>query len=198
MAKSPNKKRTSSSKAATLQPKEVRAKKPKQESAGRPTIYTEEIGDLICARLAEGESLNAICAGENLPAESTVRSWAVNPEHPISAKYRAAREVGYMKMADELLEISDDGSNDWMERRHGDDKESTWVVNGEHVQRSKLRVETRKWILSKALPKVYGDKVAVTGEGGAPLIPETPTRDLARAIIEVLREAKVDGDDRPA
>jgi hypothetical protein len=160
-------------------------------SAGRPTLYTEEVGQKICARIAEGESLRAICSDEDMPHESTVRGWAINPDHPIFTHYRAAREVGYAKMAEELLEISDDGSNDWMERRHGDDKESTWVVNGEHVQRSKLRVETRKWILSKALPKVYGDKVAVTGEGGAPLIPEAPTRDLARAIIEVLREAKV-------
>ena len=130
-----------------------------------------------------------------MPAESTVRSWAIQPDHPISANYRASREIGYLKMADEMLEISDDGSNDWMERRHGDDKESTWVVNGEHVQRSKLRVDTRKWILSKALPKIYGDKITAehTGPDGAPL-PDSSSRDLARAVLDILREAKIEKD----
>lgn len=160
--------------------------------AGRPTLYTEEVGQKICARIAEGESLRSICSAEDMPHESTVRGWAINPEHPIFTQYRAAREVGYARMAEELLEISDDGSNDWMERKHGEDKESTWVVNGEHVQRSKLRVDTRKWILSKALPKIYGDKITAehTGPEGAPL--ESSPRDLARAIFDVLREAKIE------
>jgi hypothetical protein len=160
--------------------------------AGRPTLYTEEIAQKICARLAEGESLRSICRDEGMPVEGTVRSWAINPEHPIFAQYRAAREAGYLLMADELLEISDDGSNDWMERSYGDDKPAGWVANGEHVSRSKLRVETRKWILSKALPKIYGDKITAehTGADGAPL--ESSPRDLARAVLDILREAKVE------
>jgi hypothetical protein len=163
-------------------------------AAGRPTLYTEEVGKEICARLAEGESLRAICASDNMPHESTVRSWAIDPEHPISTHYRAAREIGYHKMAEEMLEISDDGSNDWMERNYGDDKPAGWVANGEHVSRSKLRVETRKWILSKALPKIYGDKITAehTGPEGAPL--EASPRDIARAVLDVLRSAKVEGD----
>ena len=42
-------------------------------------------------------------------------------------------------------------------------KESGYQLNGEHVQRSKLRVDTRKWYLSKILPKKYGDKINVEG-----------------------------------
>jgi hypothetical protein len=139
--------------------------------AGRPTIYTEEIGDSICARLADGESLNAICKDDEMPAESTVRSWAIVPEHPISAKYDRARELGYMKMADDLLEISDDGTNDWMVRAGQDGEGTAYSINGEHVSRSKLRVDTRKWLLSKALPKVFGDKLVNehVGKGGGPI-----------------------------
>ena len=58
-----------------------------------------------------------------------------------------------MAMADETLEISDDGTNDWMKDNEG------YKVNGEHVARSRLRVDTRKWLLSKALPKIFGDKL---------------------------------------
>jgi hypothetical protein len=162
-------------------------------NAGRPTLYTEEVGKEICARLADGESLNSICKADHMPHESTVRSWALDPEHPISTNYVRARELGYMRMADEIVEISDDGTNDWMERNHGDDKESSWSVNGEHVSRSKLRVDTRKWLLSKALPKVFGDKITAehTGPDGAPLPENNSSRDLARAILDILRESKV-------
>ena len=62
-------------------------------------------------------------------------------------------------MADEMLEIADDGSNDWM-LRNGSGKE-LHGLNGEHIQRSRLRLDTRKWLLSKALPKIYGDKLPV-------------------------------------
>jgi hypothetical protein len=57
-----------------------------------------------------------------------------------------------MHIADELLEIADDGSNDWMEREKGG-----YELNAEHIQRSRARIDTRKWLLSKMLPKVYGD-----------------------------------------
>ena len=162
--------------------------------AGRPTIYTEEIGDIICARLADGESLNAICKDERMPAESTVRSWAIDTEHPISANYVRAREIGYYKMADEMLEIADDGTNDWMVRAGQDEEGSAYSINGEHVSRSKLRVDTRKWLLSKALPKVFGDKVVSehVGKDGEALTLGTSSQDIARAVMDVLREAKLE------
>ena len=66
---------------------------------GRNTLYSEELGSRICKRLAEGMTLKAICRMEDIPvAESTVRSWAVNAEHPFSALYARAREVGYHMM----------------------------------------------------------------------------------------------------
>ena len=59
---------------------------------GRPTAYTPELGEAICELLAEGKTLKAICRMDDIEvAESTVRSWAVNPEHPFSALYARAR-----------------------------------------------------------------------------------------------------------
>lgn len=60
------------------------------------------------------------------------------------------------------MEIADNGLNDWMERNAKEDK--GWVANGEHIQRSRLRVDTRKWFLSKVLPKLYGDKLDITSD----------------------------------
>ena len=115
---------------------------------GRPSKYTDAVGLQICERLASGETLRAICRDEGMPSESTARSWAIDTDHPFSAQYARARETGYTLMADELVEIADGTASE------GSDDPSV-------VQRDRLRVETRKWLLSKALPKVYGERTAV-------------------------------------
>jgi hypothetical protein len=143
---------------------------------GRPSTYSQEIADEVCRRLAGGESLRAICRDEGIPDESTVRLWALDDREGFATQYARAREVQYLAIADELLEIADDGRNDWMQRR-GNDERGGWELNGEHIQRSRVRIDTRKWMLSKMLPKVYGDKteVAVTGANGGPLQSERVT-----------------------
>jgi hypothetical protein len=105
-----------------------------------------------------------------MPDKSTVFRWlAVN--EPFRDQYARAREAQADYYAEEIIDISDDGSNDWMERRSEAEKgagvNTGWVLNGEHVQRSKLRVDARKWIASKLKPKVYGDKLAVGGDENA-------------------------------
>lgn len=140
---------------------------------GRPTLYTQDLGDLICRGLADGKTLREVCRADGMPSESTVRGWALKDDDArpgFFTQYARAREIGYHGMFDEVLEIADDGVNDWM-LRQGDDKEKLYVLNGEHVQRSRLRVDTRKWALSKALPKIYGDRVLneVTGKDGGPI-----------------------------
>ncbi len=65
---------------------------------------------------------------------------------------------------DEALEIADDVSGDW-----ATDKDGKKVLDHEHIQRSRLRVDTRKWAAGKLAPKRYGDKVQHTGDGGGPI-----------------------------
>lgn len=138
---------------------------------GRPSVYTPKIAAEICERIAKGESLREICRSEHMPDEHTVRMWHVEDREGFSPHYTRAVQARAERWAEEVVEISDDGSNDWMERNVGDGETIT-VADHEHISRSKLRVDTRKWLLSKVLPKVYGDKVAVTGEGGGPLVVE--------------------------
>ena len=132
---------------------------------GRPGRYTQALCARICERLADGESLNSICKDEGMPHERTVRSWALDPVHPFSPNYARAREAGFHRLADELLDISDDGRNDWIERENRSG-ETYIALNEEAVARSRMRLDTRKWLLSKCLPKTFGDKVQHTGEGG--------------------------------
>ena len=135
---------------------------------GRPTRYTEGIAAEICERLSKGESLASICRDAHMPAEPRVREWALEDRADKSgagagfaARYARARAIGYERLADELIRISDDpclGADGY--------------VDNAAVQRARLMSDNRKWLLSKMLPKQFGDKVTqeIVGEGGGALI----------------------------
>ncbi len=125
---------------------------------GRPSVYEAELAEAICLRLMEGQSLRHICSAEDMPAASTVFYWLTKKDHPFLEQYTRARELQAEFAADDLLELADDTSSDVMGERN--------APNSVAVQRAKLRIETRKWIASKLLPKKYGDRVQaeVSGE----------------------------------
>lgn len=137
---------------------------------GRPSDYNEAIALAICERLTEGESLRAICREDEMPGIATVFRW-LEAHLEFRDQYARARELQADVFADELTEISDDARNDWMKRNHGEDAPA-WVANGEHIQRSRLRIDTRKWIASKLKPKRYGEKLETTHQGpdGGPIV----------------------------
>lgn len=136
------------------------------ETRGRPTEYTAELAAEICAKLAEGRTLRSVCKDDGIPPESTVRTWVLDDREGFAAQYARAREVGYHAMADEAIEIADDGTNDT-----ATDEEGNKRTDHDVISRSRLRVDTRKWLLSKALPKIYGDKITqeLTGKDGKDL-----------------------------
>lgn len=93
-------------------------------------------------------------------------------------------------LADELLEIADDGQNDWMLRNSPDNP--GWRENGEAMRRSQLRIETRKWVAARLLPKRWGDKTVteITGADGAPLVPQViDTRSMTPEAQMALYQA---------
>ena len=135
---------------------------------GRPSDYTQELADQICARLADGESLRSVCRDDAMPDKSTVFKWfRIQPG--FVDQYARAKEESADALSDEMLDIADDGRNDWMKRNAEDD--AGWQANGENVQRSRVRIDTRKWLASKLKPKKYGDKVDLThaGPDGGPI-----------------------------
>ena len=128
---------------------------------GRPSSFTQEVADAICARLEAGESLRAICrTDESMPPAATIFRW-LEANEAFREQYTRARTTGYQLLADEIIDIADDSSNDWVERENVKTGRVETVLDSDHVQRSKLRIDTRKWMLSKMLPKVYGDKLDI-------------------------------------
>lgn len=155
---------------------------------GRPSKYTVEIAKQMCELLADGVPLREICRREGFPVWQTVYDWMVKDDAAVAAGGGAglsgaiarAREIGYDAMAEDCLRIADDAANDWMETEHGQ------RLNAEHVQRSKLRIETRLKLLAKWNPKKYGEKLALAGDAENPLKVEAEVAadKLLQAILQ--------------
>lgn len=131
---------------------------------GRPSDYTQDLADRICEQLAEGTSLRTVCLSEDMPSARTVFRW-LRTHEDFCQQYARAKEESADAMSEDILDIADDGTNDWMTITKG--KDTYEVPNQEVLQRSRLRVDTRKWIMSKMKPKKYGDKLDVTSDGKA-------------------------------
>lgn len=132
-------------------------------AAGRPDEYNEAIANRICTEIAtSSKSLRTICKPDDMPCVATVLNW-LNKHKEFLAQYVRAKEEQADYLVEEMIDIADDGSNDLMTITKGDI--SYEVENKEVVNRSKLRVETRKWIASKLKSKKYGDKIDHTTNG---------------------------------
>ena len=128
---------------------------------GRPTLYTPELAERILHELGDGRTVRDICRAAGMPSSSTVRLWVVEDRDGFAARYRQAREFARDDMAEEILEIVDDGRNDWMERRTRTG-ECKIVPNRENIQRTRLRYQARCRLLSQTLPNHYGNRNAET------------------------------------
>lgn len=138
---------------------------------GRPSIYTEELAAEICRRIASGQSLRAICKEEGMPHRDTVLGWLFHKKHDgFSDQYAQALRFRAETYAEEIVDVSDEAEDHPVSRR--------------------VRVDARKWVVSKLLPRVYGDKVAVEHSG------QIATKDLPATVDdarELLRAAGVEG-----
>jgi len=135
---------------------------------GRPSDFSQELADRICSELAIGKSLRSVCKSDDTPEISTIFRWLREKEE-FSKQYAKAKEESADALLEETMDIADDGSNDWMETNDPDNP--GYRINGESIQRSRLRVDTRKWAMSKLKPKKYGEKLTteLTGANGGPL-----------------------------
>lgn len=129
---------------------------------GRPSIYTQELADKVCQKIAEGFSMRTVCSPDEMPAIATVFRWLRDKED-FREQYARATEERTEAMSEDILDIADDGSNDLMTIQKGN--QSYEIENKEVTNRSRLRVDTRKWLMSKMKPKKYGDKLDVTSDG---------------------------------
>lgn len=139
-----------------------RKKPAAQNPGGRPTLYSTEMCDRICSLLIEGHTLRQIGELEGLPGKRTIISWLAKHVE-FQHRYARAREMQALIAEDEIIEIADDSSHDYIDRTVNGQKQATF--NRQNVERAKLRVEARKWLMSKRMPKRYGDKIDLNHSG---------------------------------
>lgn len=109
----------------------------------RPTIYSEELAEKICERIAEGESVRSIALDGEMPNASTIHRWVIQDEQGFCKQYEEAKQIGLEVRAEELEKIAE---------------------TMEDLQRAKLVVDTKKWNMSKIAPKRFGDKSTLVSE----------------------------------
>lgn len=130
-----------------------------RKAGGRPERYTLEIAAEICHRVANGETLTRICHDPHLPSRSTVTRWLTDEtKAEFLSRYGTARGLQTDFYADDIVDIADDASRDWTERTNGEGEAIAPTLNHEHIQRSKVRIETRQWIMERLNPKKYGQR----------------------------------------
>lgn len=155
-----------------------------KKPAHRPTLFTMELADKICEKVSEGLSMRTICLADEFPEARTIYRWLRQYEE-FRQQYAHAKAEAAEAFNEDILDIADDGSNDWMEVRNkkGDIE---IVLNKEHVMRSRLRIDTRKWLMEKLKPKKYGMNpvgVQMMDKNGNPADP------VGGAVIDVLAAA---------
>ncbi len=125
---------------------------------GRPTIYRDSIVKAICIRLSIGDSLNKICQLDGYPGKATVYRWLLSNE-VFRDKYQQAREMQQENFLDDIIDIADETSSDYttVEGKNGTYER----FDNEHVQRSRLRIDTRKWIMERMAPTKYASRAQV-------------------------------------
>lgn len=123
----------------------------------------------VVARLSAGEPLAQICRDEHMPNRRTIYLW-LEADEGAKAEFEVARDDGFDVIAADCLSIADDGSRDYAVQDDGEGGQRI-AIDHDHIQRSKLRIETRLKLLSKWDPRRYGDKIhnEHTGPGGGPV-----------------------------
>ncbi len=160
--------------------------KKEEKKVGKPTDYSPELAEQICLKVSTCTlGLKRLSEMYDwFPHRDTVYTWLL--KHPEFADmYAQARRNQAQIFADEIIEISD---NSALDSTVNDDGHV--VCDHEYIQRSRLRVDSRKWIACKLIPKVYGDKVTneLTGADGKPIQTENKTSVKIEAIDDRIKD----------
>lgn len=126
---------------------------------GKPQAYSEEVVTEICSRIMQGKAMKEITRCDDMPPNWQIYEWLA--KYPDFAdRYARACEIRADMIFDDILDIADDNQHDMIVDQDGNER-----LNTDHVQRAKLRIDARKWALSKMQPKKYGDKLDLNHGG---------------------------------
>lgn len=160
--------------------------KPKSKMGAARKYDRVVVVDHVCAELMKNRSLLDICTKDaGLPEPQTFMEWVLRDDPPgVAARYAHAREIAYRQMADEIdrlaaethtytlvPEVDSDGNPIYDDKGEPKAKRVLVPLSADVMASKRLQIDTKKWLLSKVLPKIYGDKVTQehTGADGGPI-----------------------------
>lgn len=146
--------------AATKKPAAPK-KKMGRPKAEKPMFDSHK--DAIVEWVSKGKTIRDYCRQEGAPCFWTVYKMR-NEDESFHTRLAHARIIGSNAIAEECLDIADNATNDWMEQLNEDEIPVGYKLNGEHVQRSKLRIETRLKLLACWNRSEYGSKPEGDGQ----------------------------------
>ena len=157
---------------------------------GRPSEYTQEVADAICAELSIGKSLRTVCDADDMPSVKTIFNWfRAYPD--FLQQYTRAKEESADAMAEELLYIADNQEIGVTTTVKGDGSVET--KEEDMLGHRKLKIESRKWLMAKMKPKRYGDKLDLTTDGEKLNNQATLTDEELQAKINGLINGNTEG-----
>ena len=157
---------------------------------GRPTVWEgekkEEAIKIVMLGILEGNSLRGIFKeqkdNDKLPSRKTFNEWLAE-DTGLSARYASCARVREEDMFEECIEIADSRQNDTYK-----DKEGNVRIDHDVINRDKLRIDTRKYALSKMRPEKYGDRIINENTNKNTEIPQT-IEDINDELIELIQKA---------
>jgi hypothetical protein len=134
----------------------------KKQTAPRSPLERHQAAQKVFEGMRQGLSALKACKAVNL-SQSTLNRW-MNEDSELAEEYARAREDLLEIVAEQIMEISDEPVPTL----------ANGAVDSGAIQKQKLQVDTRRWLLSKLAPKKWGDKLELSGDKENPLA-VTPT-----------------------
>ena len=127
-----------------------------------------KFGKAILDGMHKGLSLRKSCETEGINV-TTFLVWT-NDDAVLNEQYAKARDALHSYWADEIMTIADTpvGSTD------------NGTTDSGAVQKQRLQIDSRKWLLSKLASKQYGDKLQVGGDAANPIMIQEITRKIVQ------------------
>lgn len=141
--------------------------------------YTREVANAILDRMSAGETIKHICSDSDMPSAPTVRRWVVDDVDGFAAEHERAVKVRCEFWADEILDIADDGANDYKLNAKGNP-----VPDQEVISRSHLRISSRKWLMAQLSPSKFSDKQTVEHANSATAPLQVTVRSFGGSTID--------------
>jgi hypothetical protein len=178
-----------------LKPRKTASERPARDPPARPVEYSFRLSETICERISAGQTTSEVCRDPAMPQWHVLSRWRREHED-FNRRYTIARQSCCELWADEIIEIADDATNDYVTRVAANGRVMR-VFDRESFERSRLRVDSRKWTASKVLRHVYGDKSEVdlrTPDGVNVKVEER--NQLIEAIVRLVHP-KTDPEQKP-